>query len=166
MKKKYNSDLERYIKIPIPYNKKILYEIYNQNKNNVKTYVNKEGDDQPIGILSFGNKPNYILEMENKFNFFDNSYFLISSGYHPHRDDTRQCIISFEVLNKHQVPLKFYNPEEEVYHDNPIMWNTQELHGSDDSPSDRIFYQVQLKNDQNFQYYMDQYNQNNLLKYK
>lgn len=154
----------RYIKIPIEYDKKTLHQIYDENKNDIKIYVNKKGDNQPIGILSFDNKPNYILEIENKFNFVHNSYFLISSGYHPHRDDTRQCVISFEILNKHQVPLKFYDPEEEVYHDNPIMWNTQELHGSENSPSNRIFYQVELKDNQNFKYYVNQYHENNLLK--
>lgn len=154
----------RYIKIPIQYDKKTLHQIYDENKNNIKIYVNKKGDNQPIGILSFDKKPNYILEIENKFNFVHNSYFLISSGYHPHRDDTRQCVISFEILNKHQVPLKFYDPEEEVYHDNPIMWNTQELHGSENSPSNRIFYQVELKDNQNFKYYVNQYHENNLLK--
>jgi hypothetical protein len=154
----------RYIKIPIQYDKKTLHQIYDENKNNVKVYVNKKGNNQPIGILSFKNKPNYLLEIENKFNFVHNSYFLISGGYHPHKDDSRQCIISFEVLNIHKVPLKFYDPEEEIYHDNPIMWNTQELHGSENSPSDRIFYQVELKDDQSFQYYVNQYHENNLLK--
>jgi hypothetical protein len=82
----------------------------------------------------------------------------MSSGYHPHIDDTRQCIISFELQNEHNVPLKFYDPDEEVYHNGPIMWNTTKLHGSDSSPSERIFYQIELQDNNTFEYYYENLN--------
>ena len=64
----------------------------------------------------------------------------------------------------HNIPLKFYEPEEEVYHNGPIMWNTAVLHGSDPSPTERIFYQVELKDNNTFDYYVEQYKNNKLLK--
>tara|TARA_A100001391_G_scaffold137070_1_gene95720 strand:- start:182 stop:649 length:468 start_codon:yes stop_codon:yes gene_type:complete len=154
----------RSIELDLNFDKQKLLNIYDNYKYKIKTYTNKAGDDQPIGILSFDEKPQYIQFLENKFNFLHNSYYLISSGYHPHIDDTRQCIVSFEIQNHHNIPLKFYEPEEEVYHNGPIMWNTAVLHGSDPSPTERIFYQVELKDNNTFDYYVEQYKNNKLLK--
>ena len=154
----------RYVEIDVDYDKQKLLDIYHEYKHLTKTYINRKGDDQPIGVLLFDEKPEYILEMESKFNYFHNSYYLISSGYHPHIDDTRQCIVSFELQNEHQVPLKFYEPEEEVYHTGPIMWNTALLHGSEPSPTPRIFYQLELKDDQPFEFYLREYMDDNLFK--
>ena len=78
-------------------------------------------------------------------------------------DDRRQCVISFELKNDHQVPLKFYDPDEEVFHTTPIMWNTTVLHGSESSPSERIFFQIELEDDKTFDFYFRKYIENELL---
>jgi len=154
----------RYIEIDdIDWDKGKLLDIYHQYESQIKTYINKHGDGQPIGVLLFDEKPDYLLEMESKFKYIHNSYYLVSSGYHPHIDDTRQCIISFELQNEYQVPLKFYDPVEEVFHTGPIMWNTALLHGSEPSPTPRIFYQVELKDDQPFEFYLRKYLNDELL---
>jgi len=115
----------RWTELELDYDKQKLLDIFNNNKDKIHTYVNKQGNDQPIGILLFNEKPDYLKQLEGLFKRVHNSYFLMSSGYHPHIDDTRQCIISFELQNEHNVPLKFYDPDEEVYHNGPIMWNKQ-----------------------------------------
>jgi hypothetical protein len=155
----------RHFQVDLDYDKEKLLKIYEQHKDRIKTYINREGGTSPIGVLLFDEKPDYILEMENKVNYLHNSYYLISSGYHPHVDDTRQCVISFELQNEHNIPLKFYEPEEEVYHDGPIMWNTSVWHGSDPSPTPRIFYQIELKDDKTFDFYLREYMSDNLFKY-
>jgi hypothetical protein len=148
----------RWIELDCDYDKQKLLDIFNNNKDTIHTYTNKRGDDQPIGILLFDKKPDYLKHLESLFNRVHNSYFLRSSGYHPHIDDTRQCVISFEVQNDHNVPLKFYDPDEEVYHNGPIMWNTAKLHGSESSPSERIFYQIELEDSNTFEYYYENLN--------
>ncbi len=153
----------RWIELDLDYDKQQLLQIFKDNQNHLKTYINKNGDNQPIGILKFPNKPDYILKMESRFNFVHDSYFILSSGYHPHRDDTRQCIISFEVQNENNIPLKFYYPEEEVFHKSAIMWNTKCFHGSDPSPTERIFYQIELLDSNKFEYYVNKHKDNELL---
>jgi hypothetical protein len=148
----------RWTELELDYDKQKLLDIFNNNKDKIHTYVNKQGNDQPIGILLFNEKPDYLKQLEGLFKRVHNSYFLMSSGYHPHIDDTRQCIISFELQNEHNVPLKFYDPDEEVYHNGPIMWNTTKLHGSDSSPSERIFYQIELQDNNTFEYYYENLN--------
>lgn len=148
----------RWTELELDYDKQKLLDIFNNNKDKIHTYVNKQGNDQPIGILLFNEKPDYLKQLEGLFKRVHNSYFLMSSGYHPHIDDTRQCIISFELQNEHNVPLKFYDPDEEVYHNGPIMWNTKKLHGSDSSPSERIFYQIELQDNNTFEYYYENLN--------
>ena len=143
----------RWTELKLDYDKQKLLDIFNNNKDKIYTYTNKKGDDQPISVLLFNEKPDYLKQLEGLFKKVHNSYYLMSSGYNPHIDDTRQCIISFELQNKHNVPLKFYDPDEEVYHNGPIMWNTAKLHGSDSSPSERIFYQIELQDNNTFEYY-------------
>lgn len=155
----------RHYEIDIDYDLQKLKDIYHSYSHLIKTYVNRKGDDQPIGVLLFDEKPEYIRKFESRFPYLHNSYYLISSGYHPHIDDTRQCILSFEIYNEHNVPLKFYEPEEEVYHHSPILWNTAVLHGSDPSPTPRVFYQVEMKDDQPFEFYLKKYMEDKLFTY-
>lgn len=153
----------RWINIDLDFDKDELLNIYYLNQEYERVYYNKnEGKPQPITLLNPTEKP-YCKELESKFKYVRDSYFLTSSGYSPHIDDRRQCIVSFELKNDYQVPLKFYDPDEEVFHSTPIMWNTTKLHGSESSPSKRIFFQIELEDDKSFEYYMRKYKQNELL---
>jgi len=37
------------------------------------------------------------------------------------------------------------------------------LHGSESSPSERIFFQIELEDDKQFEFYVEEYNKNELL---
>ena len=153
----------RWINIDINFDKQKLLDIFNKNKKDARVYYNQTGGEpQPITLLNPIEK-DYCKELESKFKYVRDSYFLTSSGYHPHIDDRRQCIVSFELKNDHQIPLKFYDPDEEVFHTTPIMWNTTVLHGSESSPSERIFFQIELEDDKQFEFYVEEYNKNELL---
>lgn len=45
-----------------------------------------------------------------------------------------------------------------------IMWNPQALHGSEPSPTQRIFYQIELEDDKPFEFYVEKYINEELLK--
>lgn len=153
----------KWINIDIDFDRQKLLDIFYANEQYERIYYNKsEGKAQPITLLNPSSK-DYCKELESKFKYVRDSYYLTSSGYSPHIDDRRQCIISFELKNDHQVPLKFYDPEEEVFHTTAIMWNTTLLHGSDDSPSKRIFFQIELEDDKPFEFYRRKYLENELL---
>ena len=155
--------LYRWINVNIDFDKQKLLDIFYANEQYERIYYNKaEGKPQPITLLNPSSK-DYCKELESKFKYVRDSYYLTSSGYSPHIDDRRQCIISFELKNDHQVPLKFYDPEEEVYHTTPIMWNTAVRHGSENSPSKRIFFQIELEDDKSFNFYMQKHLEGKLL---
>lgn len=156
--------MNRWIEIDIDFSKKSLLKNFtSQREQHQRVYYNqKEREPQPIYLLNPPNKTP-MIELEKRFNWVRDSYYLVSSGYHPHIDDRRQCIISFELQNKHNVPLKFYEPDEEVYHNKPIMWNTTVLHGSEPSPAERIFFQIELEDDKPFEFYKRKYLDNELL---
>jgi len=153
----------RWINIDIIFDKQKLLDIFYANEQYERTYYNNaEGKAQPITLLNPPSK-DYCKELEAKFKYVRDSYYLTSSGYSPHIDDRRQCVISFELKNDHQVPLKFYDPDEEVYHTSAIMWNTTLLHGSESSPSKRIFFQIELEDDKSFEFYRRKHLENELL---
>jgi len=153
----------RWINIDIMFDKSRLLDIFYTNEKYERTYYNNaEGKAQPITLLNPPSK-DYCKELEAKFKYVRDSYYLTSSGYSPHIDDRRQCVISFELKNDHQVPLKFYDPDEEVYHTSAIMWNTTLLHGSESSPSKRIFFQIELEDDKSFEFYRRKHLENELL---
>lgn len=153
----------RWINIDIDFSKQKLLSIYDKNKKDARIYYNQaEGKPQPITLLNPSSK-DYCKELESKFRYVRDSYYLTSSGYNPHIDDRRQCIISFELKNNHQVPLKFYDPDEEVFHTTPIMWNTTVLHGSEPSPSKRIFFQIELEDDKSFDFYAQKHLEGKLI---
>tara|TARA_B100000035_G_scaffold251131_1_gene220217 strand:- start:560 stop:1045 length:486 start_codon:yes stop_codon:yes gene_type:complete len=153
----------RWINIDIDFSKQKLLNIFEKNKKDARIYYNQaEGKPQPITLLNPSSK-DYCKELESKFRYVRDSYYLTSSGYNPHIDDRRQCIISFELKNDHQVPLKFYDPDEEVFHTTPIMWNTTVLHGSEPSPSERIFFQIELEDDKSFDFYAQKHLEGELI---
>lgn len=156
--------MNRWIPIDINFSKQSLLENFNsQREQHQRVYRNeRDGEVQPITLLNPPDKAP-MIELEKKFKWVRDSYYLVSSGYHPHIDDRRQCIISFELQNEHNVPLKFYDPDEEVYHTHPIMWNTTVLHGSEPSPTERIFFQIELEDDKPFEFYKRKYLENELL---
>ena len=146
-----------------------LMDIFHEHKHRTNYYVSNS-EEMPVSSITWADveKPDYIKELESNFNFFYQSYFIMSSGYWPHVDDTRQCLISFEIQNENNVPLKFYDPDEEAIHPDPkngaIMWNPQALHGSESSPTQRIFYQIELEDDKPFEFYVEKYINEELLK--
>ena len=153
----------RWINIDIDFSKQKLFNIFDKNKKDARIYYNQaEGKPQPITLLNPSSK-DYCKELESKFRYVRDSYYLTSSGYNAHIDDRRQCIISFELKNDHQVPLKFYDPDEEVFHTTPIMWNTTVLHGSEPSPSERIFFQIELEDDKSFDFYAQKHLEGELI---
>lgn len=163
MDRREDTSYMRWTSIDLEFDKDKLLDIFNLNKKDARIYYNQnDGKPQPITLLNPKEK-DYCKELERKFKYVRDSYYLTSSGYAPHVDDRRQCIISFELKNDHQVPLKFYDPDEEVFHTTPIMWNTTALHGSESSPSERIFFQIELEDDKTFDFYFRKYIENELL---
>lgn len=155
--------MNNWCSVDIEYDKELLLDIFYKNREFEHTYHNvSEGKEQPISLLNpehFG-KPQhpYLFELQDKFNYVRNGYYLVSSGYYPHSDDRRQCVITFELKNDHNVPLVFFdnhnNVVDTVDMSLPFIWNTQSRHGAFDSPSERIFYQIEFidTNDYNFYY--------------
>ena len=43
------------------------------------------------------------------------------------------------------------------------MWNTAVRHGSENSPSKRIFFQIELEDDKSFNFYMQKHLEGKLL---
>ena len=41
----------RWVELELDYDKQKLLEVFNSNKDKIHTYTNKQGDDQPIGVL-------------------------------------------------------------------------------------------------------------------
>ncbi len=151
----------RWTNIDLNFDRQQLLDVFNNYRKDHERIYSNESGDQPISLLAPPVK-GYCEQLERKFNYVRDSYYLVSSGYHPHIDDRRQCIISFELKNDHQIPLKFYDPDEEVFHKQPVMWNTTILHGSDPSPSERIFFQIELEDDKPFEFYLKKYQNDEL----
>jgi len=157
--------ISRWIEIDCDYDKAKLSTIWLENKDDAYVYHNeKDNEAQPVRILPLSKlEIPYVKELQNKFKYAEKSLFVASSGYHPHIDDNRTCVVSFEVVNKHKVPLKFYDPDEEADNTNPILWNTATLHGSEKSPSERVFFQIVMESNKPFEFYLKKYLDNELL---
>lgn len=151
--------IPRWVEIDCDYDKERLLAIWLEHKDNAYVYHNKEANEpQPVKILNLSKlEIPYLKELQSKFKYSATSLFVASSGYHPHIDDRRTCVASFEVINEHGVPLKFYDPDEEANNTNPIIWNTAILHGSEKSPSERVFFQVEMEDDKPFEFYLRKY---------
>lgn len=157
--------IPRWIEIDCEYDKEKLYSIWMEHKDDAYVYHAKEGNiPQPVKILNLSKlEIPYLKQLQSRFKYSATSLFVASSGYHPHIDDRRTCVASFEVINEHKVPLKFYDPDEEADNSNPIIWNTATLHGSEKSPSERVFFQVEMEDDKDFEFYLRKYLEDELL---
>lgn len=151
--------IPRWIEIDCDYDKATLYSIWMEYRDKAHAYYDKINNyPQPVKILNLSKlEIPYLKELQNRFKYSATSLFVASSGYHPHIDDRRTCVASFEVINEHEVPLKFYDPDEEASNKNPIIWNTATLHGSEKSPSERVFFQVEMEDDKDFEFYLRKY---------
>lgn len=150
--------LNRWCSIDIDYNKDLLLDIFYKNREQERTYYNVQGDEaQPISLLDLNNDIHpYIQQLHDKFNYVRDGYYLVSSGYHPHIDDRRTCVITFTLKNDYDVPLKFYEPDDSVDMSQPFIWNTAVLHGADNSVAERIFYQIELEDDKPYEFYYEE----------
>jgi len=157
--------IPRWIEIDCEYDKEKLYSIWMKHKDDAYVYHAKESNiPQPVKILNLSKlEIPYLKQLQSRFKYSATSLFVASSGYHPHIDDRRTCVASFEVINEHKVPLKFYDPDEEANNSNPIIWNTATLHGSEKSPSERVFFQVEMEDDKDFEFYLRKYLEDELL---
>jgi len=115
----------------------------------------------PLTIVGGYAKTDLIIHIENQIDadLIDASYFVSNFGINPHVDDNRQCIISYEIQNKENIPINFHTPDGKTtriwYTDNhPLMWNPQVMHSADRSDSERIFFQIELKRDSVFTDYL------------
>lgn len=151
--------IPRWIEIDCKYDKEKLYSIWMEHKSDSYVYYDEQNNTpQPVKILNLSKlEIPYLKELQHRFKYSATSLFVASSGYHPHIDDRRTCVASFEVINEHGVPLKFYDPDEEANNKNPIIWNTATLHGSEKSPSERVFFQVEMEDDKDFEFYLRKY---------
>lgn len=161
--------MNNWLSIDIDFDKQLLLDIFYDNRDLERTYHNvRDGKEQPISLMNPGDNHPYIIELQDKFNYVRNGYFLVSSGYHPHVDDRRQCVISFELKNDHGVPMVFFDQSDNVIDtvdmSLPFIWNTQARHGSFDSPSERIFYQIELEDTRPYDFYYKEHMNNQLLK--
>lgn len=157
--------IPRWIEIDCDYDKEKLSMIWSEHKDNAYIYHNKKDNEpEPVKILPLSKlEIPYVKELQNKFKYAAKSLFVASSGYHPHIDEGRTCVVSFEVINQHKVPLKFYDPDEEADNTKPILWNTSTLHGSEESPSERVFFQIIMETDKPYEFYLKKYLENELL---
>jgi hypothetical protein len=159
----------RWCSVDIKYDRELLLDIFYKNREFEHTYHNvSEGKEQPISLLNpehFDKPPHpYLVELQDKFNYVRNGYYLVSGGYHPHIDDRRTCVITFTLKNDYNVPLKFYEPDDIVDMTRPFIWNTAVLHGADNSPTERIFYQIEFEDDKTYEFYYEELIEGRLLR--
>lgn len=149
-----------------------LKEIFYQNKEKYgHKYISESGNDSGLILVGGFLKPKLIEKIENKINsnFIDASYFLSNYGVERHIDDNRQCIFSFEILNKENIPIDFYVNnlvEQQFYNGNVLMWNPQIEHSAAISKTRRIFFQIELKRNLEYSDYLELYKNGKLINYE
>lgn len=97
--------------------------------------------------------------------FFKAGYYLGNVGVGRHTDGMRTAAILFELDNPAHVGTTFHweDHEETLQYDAPYMINVKHEHSVADTASFRIFYQIELKDENGFDFYVDQYHKGNLL---
>lgn len=159
----------RWCSIEFEFNREHLLAVFEDNRHSAKVYVDeKYKEKQPISLLNV--KDSYIDDLLDKFNYVRDGYFLSSGGYEPHIDNRRTCVLTFTLKNNYNVPLSFYgdkelaNIVESVDMTHPFLWDTTLLHGSEESPEERIFYQIEFEDDQPYEFYYNEFISGRLIK--
>lgn len=106
-------------------------------------------------------------QLNNRINpeFFKAGYYLGNLGVGRHTDGMRTTAILFELSNPENIGTTFHwdNHDETLLYDAPCMINVKHEHSVQDSESFRLFYQIELKDENRFEFYVDQHHQGNLL---
>lgn len=160
-----------YIKIPSLKLKEdetqALIKCFNENQHNKYTYYSKRGTDTSLEIINkVDNPPTILTRLVNSIPsgyFWDFAFLGNYGSIFPHVDDTRQAVISWPLIYE-GTPTTFINSEDtEVitdlyYEDNiPALWNTKFWHKVNKASGFRLFFQIELHQSNNYQYYYDLY---------
>lgn len=147
----------------------LLHLYYEQKHKLGHTYVSKTGKPQELTLVGGFDNPAFLMDIVKPIpnNYIDAWYFLSNFGVNAHIDDNRQCILSYEIQNYENIPLSFFDNQTEIevhYKANtPILWNTQFMHGSKISLTERIFFQIEMKRNNSFEFYLNQYKNGKLI---
>jgi hypothetical protein len=106
-------------------------------------------------------------ELNQKINpaFFKAGYYLGNRGVGKHTDGMRTCAILFELQNPDHIGTTFHwgDDTEILQYDDTYMINVKHEHSVQDTDTFRIFYQIELRDENSFEFYVDQYTKGNLL---
>jgi len=97
--------------------------------------------------------------------FFKSGYYLGNLGVSRHIDGMRTAAILFELRNPENIGTTFHwhDHEEILLYDATYMINVKHEHSVQKSKSFRLFYQIELSDENSFDFYVDQHQQGNLI---
>lgn len=160
-----------YVKIPelnITENQRQeLIDCFYDNQNNTTTYISEKGTDTTLTILTDVDNPPEILQQlikkispEHYFTFV----FLGNNGnIFPHVDDTRQAVITFPLIVD-DTPTTFIDEHDydkvdgELYYNDyqTVLWNTKHWHKVVHAEQFRLFFQIELAQENTYEFYVNQ----------
>lgn len=165
-----------YIKIPSLKLKEdetqALIKCFNENQHNKYIYYSEKGTDTSLEIINkIDNPPEILTRLINCIPsgyFWDLAFLGNYGSIFPHVDDTRQAVISWPLIYE-GTPTTFINSEdtevitELYYEDNiPALWNTKFWHKVSKASGFRLFFQIELHQSNNYQFYYDLHKNKNL----
>lgn len=140
-----------------------MLHFFHMNKDQYgKEYISSTGRSTGMWVVNEF-EPNYIMKRMHAMippELYKESAFLANNGIGRHHDASRQCVISFEILNIDREPMNMYyenNIEHVFYNGDTIMWNPQVEHNVAPCQNLRVLYQIELNNTKPFSYYRDLY---------
>lgn len=168
-----------YVKIPelniTPNQRQELIQCFYDNHKYASTYISEKGTDTTLTILTdIPDSPDVINKLIEKIapEYYFTYVFLGNNGcISPHVDDTRQAVITFPLIVD-DTPTTFIDENEydkiddALYYDDyqTVIWNTKHWHKVLPSEKFRLFFQIELKQDSPYDFYIRQLKAGNLLR--
>lgn len=168
-----------YVKIPelniTSEQRQQLIDCFYSNQEYASAYISKKGTDTTLTILTdIPDVPliiNTLIENILPEHYFTYVFLGNNGNIFPHVDDTRQAVITFPLIVD-DTPTTFidehdYNKVDgELYYDDyqTVIWNTKHCHKVSSSEKFRLFFQIELKQGNPYDFYVTQLKNGNLLR--
>ena len=118
-----------------------------------RKYISKKGTETNLFVIDgYPNQKIHKKYISIFSKWYKTSAYLANYGIEEHVDDIRKFVISFELQNIDNIPLTLDGKD--VYYQNQVMaWNPQLTHYARKSDHMRIFYQIELDHNNDYNFY-------------
>lgn len=151
-----------------------LIKCFDDNIHNKTTYVAQNGIDTTLTILTELDNTNeivnYLINRISKKYYFSFVFLGNKGNITPHKDDDRQAVITFPLITN-DTPTSFLQEDNhdtvinELYYNTneAVMWNTKIWHKVLPTDQFRLFFQIELKRDNSYEFYYNELMSGNLI---